>query len=256
LEDNFMHKRERAAGGISSILALVIFAALSSASTSALAAWTCATKDTHTLEKTQPLNIGQLKFQLRDYRYCGEYDRDFAAKIAEARAYLEAHARVERAALVLDIDETSLSNWLEIDQDDFAFIPGGPCTLQPGAACGDQQWELSARAEALKPTLDLFNTAKALGVTVFFITGRQDRFDLRDATVTNLKRAGYDGWQELVMRPIASAGSVSDYKSSARKAIMDRGYRIIVNVGDQQSDLEGGNADQAFRLPNPFYFSP
>jgi predicted secreted acid phosphatase len=252
-----MHKRESAIGAISGLVAIVMFGSLTSTSTSAFAAWSCATKDTHTLEKTQPPNVGQLKLQLRDYRYCGAYDADFAAKIAEAKGYLEMRAsQVERAALVLDIDETSLSNWLEIDQDDFAFIPGGACTLQPGAACGDQQWELSSRAEALRPTLDLFNAAKAFGVTVFFITGRQERFDLRDATVANLKRAGYDGWQELVMRPIASAGSVSDYKSSARKAIMDRGYKIIVNVGDQQSDLDGGFAERAFRLPNPFYFIP
>ncbi|HEX3434983.1 MAG TPA: HAD family acid phosphatase [Solirubrobacteraceae bacterium] len=34
------------------------------------------------------------------------------------------------------------------------------------------------------------------------------------------------------------------------------GYRIIVNVGDQQSDLDGGFAQRAFKLPNPFYFIP
>jgi hypothetical protein len=47
---------------------------------------------------------------------------------------------------------------------------------------------------------------------VFFVTGRPDRFDLRFATVKNLKQTGYDGWQDLIMRPIASAGSVSEYK--------------------------------------------
>ncbi len=235
--------------------ALLIVASM--APSAARAAWSCAAKDKHTLEATQPVNIGQLKFQLRDYRYCGGYDADFASKIAEAKAYVQQRAtQAERPALVLDIDETSLSNWLQIEQDDFAFIPGGPCSLQPGVACGEQQWELSARAEALKPTLDLFNAAKSWGVTVFFITGRQDRFDLRDATVTNLKRAGYDGWKDLVMRPIASAGSVSDYKSSARKAIEDQGYRIIANIGDQQSDLDGGVAERAYRVPNPFYFIP
>ena len=164
--------------------------------------------------------------------------------------------QVARPALVLDIDETSLSNWLEIDQDDFAFIPSGACILQPGFTCGELQWELSARAEALKPTLNLFNAARSWGVAIFFVTGRQDRFDLRDATVTNLKRAGYDGWEDLIMRPIASAGSVTDYKSSARKAIQERGYKIIANIGDQQSDLDGEFADKTFRVPNPFYFIP
>jgi predicted secreted acid phosphatase len=225
--------------------------------TSVLAAWSCADKSKHTLEQTQPLNVGQLKFQLRDYRYCGGYDDDFASKVAEAKAYVQRRApEVEHPALVLDIDETSLSNWLEIEQDDFAYIPGGPCTLQPGAPCGDQRWELSARSEALKPTLELFNAAKSWGVTVFFITGRADRFDLRAATAKNLSLAGYEGWKELIMRPISSAGSVADYKSSARKSIEAQGYRVIANVGDQQSDLDGGVAERAYRVPNPFYFIP
>jgi predicted secreted acid phosphatase len=238
----------RAAAGAFIAAALLIVV-----TTAASAGWNC--KEKHVLEATQPINVGQLKLQLRDYRYCGGYDADFAMRIAEAKAYVQERAsQVERPALVLDIDETSLSNWLEIEQDDFGFIPSGACTLQPGSTCGDQQWELSARAEALKPTLELFNAAKSLGVTVFFITGRQDRFDLRDATATNLKLAGYDGWQDLIMRPISSPGSVSEYKSSQRKAIQDRGYKIIANVGDQQSDLDGGFAEKTFRVPNPFYF--
>ena len=32
------------------------------------------------------------------------------------------------------------------------------------------------------------------------------------------------------------------------------GYLIILNVGDQESDLTGGFADRTFKLPNPFYF--
>jgi predicted secreted acid phosphatase len=238
---------------------LVIALALASmlGATRADAAWSCADKEKHTLEQTQPLNIGRLKLQLRDYRYCGEYEKEFAGKVAEAKTYVQQRAtQVTRPALVLDIDETSLSNWLEIEQDDFAYIPGGSCTLQPGTACGDIEWELSARAEALKPTLDLFKAAKFSGVMVFFITGRQDRFDLREATAKNLKQVGYDGWQDLVMRPVASIGSVSAYKSSARKAIEEQGYQIIANVGDQKSDLDGGFAEKTFRVPNPFYYIP
>ena len=29
---------------------------------------------------------------------------------------------------------------------------------------------------------------------------------------------------------------------------------ILVNIGDQQSDLAGGHARRAFKLPSPFYF--
>jgi acid phosphatase len=220
--------------------------------------WNCDNRTKHTLDQTTPINIGQLKLQLRDYRYCGDYDKDFEAAIAEAKEYLRQNVKQvsKPPALVLDIDETSLSNWLEIEQDDFGFIPGGGCTLLPGTTCGDLEWELSARAEALKPTLDLFRTAKDLGVAVFFITGRRDRSDLRAATVKNLKEAGYDGWDGLIMRPIASPGGVTAYKTAERGKIADR-YDIILNVGDQASDLDGGKyARKAIKVPNPFYFIP
>ncbi|WP_342724167.1 HAD family acid phosphatase [Bradyrhizobium sp. B097] len=219
--------------------------------------WDCAKK--HTIDPLQPTNIGQLKDVLREYRYCGGYDKEFASVISKAKDELQKQAsQTQNPALVLDIDETSLSNWLEIELDDFAFIPGGTCTLETGAACGDTAWELSARAEALAPTLDLFNTAKSLNVTIFFITGRSDRPDLRAATIQNLKQATYDGWKELFMRPISSPGAnVTEYKTRMRAHIEDDlQYHIIVNVGDQQSDLSGAHTGQAFKVPNPFYFIP
>jgi predicted secreted acid phosphatase len=151
-----------------------------------------------------------------------------------------------------------LSNWLEIETDDFGFIPSGACGLETGTACGDTAWELSALAEPIKPTLDLFNTARSLGIDVFFITGRRDRADLRAATIKNLLQAGYQGWKELYMRPIASVGSVSVFKTATRRDIQEnQHYRIIANIGDQKSDLdEGKEAEMIFLVANPFYFLP
>ena len=37
---------------------------------------------------------------------------------------------------------------------------------------------------------------------------------------------------------------------------MKRGYDILVNVGDQRSDLTGGYARRGFKLPNPMYLIP
>jgi len=36
---------------------------------------------------------------------------------------------------------------------------------------------------------------------------------------------------------------------------VDQGYAIVVNIGDQMSDLDGGFAERTFKLPNPFYSS-
>jgi hypothetical protein len=86
-------------------------------------------------------------------------------------------------------------------------------------------------------------------VTVFFITGRPE--GLRDLTVTALRNAGYTGKLNLDLKP-----SVVGYKAGARKAIERKGYRILANLGDQQSDLKGGYSLKRYKLPNPMYFTP
>src|SRR5262249_51542711 len=65
----------------------------------------------HLPEATQPLNLGEIKLQLLDYLCFGGYDRDIEKVLADARAHVEERAdKVEKPALVLDIDETSFSN--------------------------------------------------------------------------------------------------------------------------------------------------
>ena len=43
------------------------------------------------------------------------------------------------------------------------------------------------------------------------------------------------------------------FKANARKHIALQGFDIILNVGDQESDLKGGYAEVKVKLPNPFY---
>lgn len=204
----------------------------------------------------EPANLGLLKAQLRDYMKCC-YSHDIEKVASEAKAYVEERApTATKPALVLDIDETSLSNWPEIIQNDFGYISGGGCELTPGNPCGARAWEISGKATAIRPTLELFNTAKAKNVAVFFITGRPDEAVERAATVENLTTAGYAGWSELVMKQPYDKGTAENYKSAVRARIASQGYTIIANVGDQESDLAGGSSEKTFKLPNPFYFLP
>lgn len=210
----------------------------------------------HTLQATQPLNIGELKLQALHYACSGQYDAELAEVASQAQAYVEMRAgQVAKPALVLDIDETSLSNWQEIHANDFGFIYGGACDQLPSGPCGVHAWELSARAEAIAPTLALFNAAKAKGVAIFFITGRAD--DEQTETAKNLRGAGYDGWADLIMRNASERRlTAKEYKTARRAKIAEGGYTIIANMGDQWSDLDGGYSERAFKLPNPFYFLP
>jgi acid phosphatase len=205
----------------------------------------------------QNANLGQLKLALREYR-CTKYDIELVEKLSEARAWVEAHVGdAAKPAVVLDIDETSLSNWEQIFRNDFAFIPGGACDRDYDSACGQRAWELSASAPAIPPTLELFAAARARSVAVFFITGRYDDPVERAATEENLRRAGYHDWNGLFLRAPSTRGQrVADYKSATRAGIESSGFTIIANIGDQQSDLANGHAMKGFKLPNPFYFIP
>jgi predicted secreted acid phosphatase len=81
---------------------------------------------------------------------------------------------VHRPALVLDIEETALSNWEIIKLDDFGRPIAGPCEPGSGAPCGWAAWDQLGRDPAIKPTLQVFRTARAANVAVFFITGRPE----------------------------------------------------------------------------------
>jgi acid phosphatase len=204
----------------------------------------------------QPANVGDAKRAARAYHDSGAYARDLAVVATEARSWLnERTPKVSRPALVLDIDETALSNWEVIQRDDFGRIIGGPCRALPEGPCGWAAWDLLGRDPALEPTLRLFQQARASGVSVFFITGRPEA--QRAATERNLRTAGYDGYAHLFMVPNGrSYDSAVDFKAPVRAGIERLGHTIIANVGDQPSDLEGGYAERSFLLANPFYRVP
>jgi len=199
-------------------------------------------------------NLFDTQKEIERYVASGDYDRDFAHVAAEARAYLERRAKVAaRPAIVLDIDETSLSNWPAYRLNGWGRILGGGCDLEHGP-CGLRAWQALARSEALPPTLALVQRARALGVAVFFVSGRPA--NLREATERNLRERGY-AWEGLVIQPEGTHfDSAVDFKAPVRRKIAEQGYTIVLNLGDQQSDLAGGYAERSFKLPNPVYTLP
>jgi len=203
-------------------------------------------------------NIDTYKRQLTKYHDDGGYNNDIAAVMADATRYVIGRAGQARwPAVVLDIDETSLSNWDNLKADDFGFIEEGPCPLQAKMACGFNDWIDKAIAPAMGPTLSFFKSVRAKNVAVFFITGRRDK--QRKATLWNLDRAGFQGWARLATRPDDQHGSIVPFKSGERDKIVAEGYTILANIGDQDSDLKDlkdKSAECPFKLPNPYYFIP
>ena len=192
--------------------------------------------------------------RIASYISSGQYDKEFAAVVARAQAYMEKRAgAVSKPAIVLDIDETSLSNWPAYRMNRWSRITTGPCDLDHGP-CGIRAWQAMATSKALAPTLELARRAEALGVAVFFITGRPP--DLRDATERNLRQEGYRPTAVILLPEGATFESAADFKAPERRKLAEQGYTILLNMGDQESDLRGGYAEKTFKLPNPVYFLP
>ena len=200
-----------------------------------------------------PENLADVEKRLIAYHDSGAYDRDLEAMASQVIEYIQSNAAAsKKPALVLDIDETSLSNWAKLLADQFAFFPTGPCDLLPKGPCGEDSWEQMGIATPIWATRRIYEAARDAHVTVFFVTGRQNRF--RHATIQNLHDAGYTEFADVLMEEDgAHFASAADFKSVQRARIEEAGYTIIANVGDQQSDLTGGHAKRAFQMPNPFY---
>ncbi len=204
------------------------------------------------IKEPQP-NLGLLKDRLTKYHECKDsncYYPQIDTQSGKAIQILQRRTIKakpgEKLALVLDIDETALSNWEEEKQEDFGYIP--------------KDWDawIKRRADTAIPgTLRLYQEAQKDKVAVFFITGRAE--DEREVTAANLKAVGYSQWDGLALRAVdhPKTQTVIDYKSGERKKIVAQGYTIILNVGDQMSDLNGEpQAEKSVKLPNPFYFIP
>jgi acid phosphatase len=195
-------------------------------------------------------NLGELKRQIRLYHDCVRtnfcYASDLQSKAALAveqlKTRLARKTANEKLAVVLDIDETALSNYSFYLATDFGF-----------EASRFDLWVQMSNASPIEPTLQFYKVARESGVAVFFITGR--RSDQRYATEQNLAKAGYQGWTDLFMRGADELSiKAVDFKSAKRKIIANRGYKIILNIGDQVSDLSGEpQAEVSVKLPNPMY---
>ncbi|MCC6848674.1 MAG: acid phosphatase [Deltaproteobacteria bacterium] len=192
--------------------------------------------------------------RIADYIDSGRYDAEVARVVAQAAAWLDRRApEVRKPAIVLDIDETALSNWRAYRVNGWARITNGPCDVERGP-CGIHAWQAMAGGVAIAPTLRLVERARVLGVAVFFLTGRPT--EVREVTERNLREQGFD-WDRVIMLPSDRRfRSGVDFKAPERKRLVDAGYTIVLSLGDQQSDLDGGHAERTFKLPNPVYYLP
>ncbi len=230
-------------------------------------------------------NIDVLRQQIRNYYgdplgtgIVGDkshYTKEASGIAGTASRWLSrTHRHSPMKAIVLDVDDTTLTTWNYEIFSNWAYNPATNATFV-----------LEQRFPAVPGMVALANKAAAKGYAIIFITGRPASQEA--ATLGNLTSdgigvdAGYpapttlvDGEDGLFTKPAiidypqylkdACAVEIADgrscttihYKSATRAHIESLGYDIVANFGDQFSDLKGGHADRKFKMPNPNYFLP
>jgi hypothetical protein len=146
---------------------------------------------------------------------------DVTAVAAKASAYLGSRLPDSsiRPAIVLDIDNSSLQT-----------------TYRPGVA-----------SPAIQPILDVAQQAAAAGAAVFFVTARPQILGWQSEA--NLRGVGYPV-DDIYLRPWFNTQPDAELKTAARVDIEAKGYTIVANIGNKESDLSGGHAERTFKLPD------
>lgn len=173
-----------------------------------------------------------------------EYKKEFDKAIDSAKLhcvnFIKANPNSLNKAIVSDLDETLLDNrpYFQDVKKDFTWADF-------------EKWVFKAKAPNLPATAEFLKWARDQGFAIIFLTGRPE--NMRVVTTANLikNKVAYDG---LYMRGDNDKRPASKFKAEVRKKIESMGYKIVVNIGDQDSDLAGGFALDGEKLPNKLYF--
>jgi predicted secreted acid phosphatase len=183
---------------------------------------------------------------------------------AKAEKYLASRIKHDRSgskAIVLDVDDTSLSTYNYELETTFVYNP-----------TSNANYIATKTMPAVFGMNTLATWAEQQGYKIFYITGRPET--QRDASAANLASVGFPAattsnffLKNKVTTPsyisgcstatgAAPACTTIQYKSQTRAYIESLGFDIVANFGDQYSDLSGGYADQTYKIPNPMYYLP
>ena len=227
-------------------------------------------------------NIDVLRQEIRNYygdpagtgtfSSNSNYAKEASGVANAGRVWLVAHANAPgKKAILLDVDDTTLATYNYEIASNWAYNP-----------VSNADYVNNERFPAVPGMVAMVNQAKSLGYAIIYLTGRPDSQEA--ATVGNLVKDGFPappplpeateggGSDGLFTKPAVSAYpsyltycrvptstsscNTDEYKTSTRQYIESLGYDIVANFGDQWSDLNGGFADQTFKVPNPRYYLP
>lgn len=222
-------------------------------------------------------NIDSVKSTIRKYynaSSAGIADKTSSPYITEVQGIEQAilsqlpdPAPAPNLAVVLDADDTTLWTY---DMEDGAMHFNFDPTVQ------EKDWVIPGKFPATPGMVDFVNEVVARGYDVYGITGRPARQE--QASLDNLTKVGYDEFNadnfftkfdstspkpdyldchtSVDLNDDPAKCTTVEYKAGTRAFIESTGETIVLNIGDQYSDLQGGHALRSVKLPNPTYYLP
>jgi acid phosphatase len=133
-------------------------------------------------------------------------------------------------AIIVDVDETVLDN-----------SPSSVRQIREQRGFDDANWNTwvnERKAKALPGAAEFLNAAAKRGVTVFYISNRTA--DQAQATIDNLRATGFpikDASQFLGLGTVVEGCEQEGSEKSCRRQLVGRGYRVLMQFGDQVGDF-------------------
>ncbi|AJI72718.1 hypothetical protein FTDG_01116 [Francisella tularensis subsp. novicida GA99-3548] len=184
--------------------------------------------------------------QVISYYESTAHENEVELILARAKKIIQAQQSLQGNAIVLDIDETALNHYYSLK------LAGFPQDENHTI------WnELLSRTDAypIKATLDFYLYCLTSGLKVFFISARFSQY--LESTKQALRNAGYVNFEDVFVFPENieqyNSKDFKNFKAERRAYIESLGYKILISIGDQSSDLLGGYTLYTLQLPNYLY---
>lgn len=189
----------------------------------------------------KPPNLTMAREEVKEYYESGKFGEEMKAVTEEAKDYFDGIAAEEKSTVVIDVDDTALSNYHISKKVGFGYVHYIV-----------QEEVLKGESPAIPEMKSLYDFLINRGFKIIFLTGRKD-FEY-EATYKNLKQTGYTEFDTLIVRsPGEYELSPAEYKSDKRTDLVNAGYKIEGSIGDQWNDLEGAYTGKTFKVPNYLY---
>lgn len=98
------------------------------------------------------------------------------------------------------------------------------------------------------PIIHIFNFAKSIGLTLVIITNRLGIPPNINFTTMQLENSGIYGYRFIYFRSPTKVDNPWRYKEISRKHVLDKGFNIIMSIGDQEWDI-GNYSGEGIKVP-------